>query len=143
MERGEAAGNWSTRRRKSAALTEGWVAAASSNSDGGMRFRTGSGDEAPRHSGEAGDGFRWSGARCSDWCCRLRTAETATGRRFMAWARTAVSAQRGMWHARWRQHADEWASAERERLTGGTPRQIISELKTIPNENSSNEMARN
>jgi hypothetical protein len=35
------------------------------------------------------------------------------------------------------------SGAERERLTGGTPRQIISELKTIPNENSSNEMARN
>jgi hypothetical protein len=32
--------------------------------------------------------------------------------------------------------------AERERLTGGTPRQIIPELKTISNENSSKEMAR-
>jgi hypothetical protein len=32
--------------------------------------------------------------------------------------------------------------AERERLTGGAPWQIYSELKTIPNENSSKEMAR-
>jgi hypothetical protein len=32
--------------------------------------------------------------------------------------------------------------AEKERLTGGTPWQIIPELKTILNENSSKEMAR-
>jgi hypothetical protein len=31
---------------------------------------------------------------------------------------------------------------EKRRPTGGTPRQIILELKRIPNENSSKEMAR-
>jgi hypothetical protein len=61
--------------------------AASLNSGGGTRFRTGSGDAALRHGGEVGDGFGCSGARRSNRCCRLRTAETGAGRRFMAQAR--------------------------------------------------------
>jgi hypothetical protein len=87
---------------------------ASSNSSGGTWIRTGSGDATLGHGGEAGDGFGRSGKWRLDWRCRIRTAETAVVRRFMARARARLF-RRGAWHARWRQRADEQAwRGERE-----------------------------
>jgi hypothetical protein len=96
--------------------------AASLNSSGGSRFSTRRGDAALEHSGEAGDGFRHSGARRSNRCCRFRTAEMAAGRRFMARER-ARPCRPGA--ARGTPDGDSALMSEpgveREKLTGGTP----------------------
>jgi hypothetical protein len=100
--------------------------AASLNSSGGSRFSTRRGDAALEHSYEAGDGFRHSGARRSDRCCRFRTAEMAAGRRFMA-REHARPCRSGA--ARGTPDGDRalmsGPGAEREKLTGGTPWQIL------------------
>jgi hypothetical protein len=107
--------------------------AVSLNSDGGTRFQTGSGDMMLRHGGEVGDGFGRSGARRSERRCRLRTAETAAGRRFVARAHerscqpgTACGMPGGG------SALTSGPGAEREKLTGGTSRQILFQIKNTP-----------
>jgi hypothetical protein len=106
---------------------------ASLNSGVGTRFQTGSGDMTLRHGGEVGDGFGRSGARHSERRCRLRTAETAAGRRFVARAHerscrpgTACGMPGGG------SALTSGPGAEREKLTGGTSRQILFQIKNTP-----------
>jgi hypothetical protein len=91
------------------------------------------GDMALGHGGEAGDGFGRSRAWHSDRRCRLQTVETAAGRRFVARAR-ARPCQLGT--ARGTPGGDNTLTsgpgAEREKLTGGTLRQILFRIKNTP-----------
>jgi hypothetical protein len=110
---------WHYRRTGAAAHNSG-------DSGGGTRFWTESGFAVLRHSGEAGDGFESSGEWRLNRRCRLRTAEMAAGRRFMAWARTRLcqpSAARGTLGGD--NALTSGPGARREKLIGGTPRQIL------------------
>jgi hypothetical protein len=111
---------WHQRRTDVAALTHG---------DGGeleqWRWHVVS-DRERGHGGEVGDGFKRSEARRSDRRCRLRIAETAAGRHFMARAPKRSCRPDA---ARGTPGGDSalmsGLGAEREKLTCGIPRQIL------------------
>jgi hypothetical protein len=151
MERGEAASNRSTRRREGGEhggqSGEKMVARHAHSGRGGEARPGGDGGMArsDTHGRERkGDGgFRLAiGTRTRAAGLTLSGVARAPGRRRLCGVARACGSAAAACAPGGDSVLMSGPGVERERLTGGAPRQIYSELKTLQNENSSKQIAR-